>query len=56
VYTQANYRIDRPGKIKDTYTAQISGCPVEKEIFSRLEKLQSLEGAMMKLIEKEGLE
>jgi SNF2 family DNA or RNA helicase len=56
VYTQANYRIDRPGKIKDTYTAQISGCPVEREIFSRLEKLQSLEGAMMKLIEKEGLE
>jgi SNF2 family DNA or RNA helicase len=54
-YVQANYRIDRPGKVGDTYTVQLMGCPVEKEIYKRLENRQSMEGAMMKIIEREGV-
>jgi len=56
VYVQANYRIDRPGKTKDTYTAQIAGCAVEREIYDRLEQRRSLEGAMLKLIEDGGFD
>lgn len=51
VYTQANYRIDRPGKTKDTYTVQLGGCKVEWEIYDRLEKRQSMQGVMLKLME-----
>lgn len=50
-YTQANYRIDRPGKIKDTYKVQLWSSPVEKEIFDRLEARENLQGAMLKIME-----
>lgn len=51
-YVQANYRIDRPGKTKDTYTVQFMTSPVEREIFKRLEKNQSMEGAMLAMLER----
>lgn len=50
-YTQANYRIDRRGKTGDTYKVQLFGCPVEKEIFDRLEARENLQGVMLKLME-----
>jgi SNF2 family DNA or RNA helicase len=51
VYTQANYRVDRPGKTKDTYAVQIGSSPVEWEIFARLESRQNMQGAMLKIME-----
>lgn len=51
IYTQANYRIDRPGKTKDTYSVQIGSSPVEWEIFSRLEARENMQGAMLKIME-----
>lgn len=50
-YTQANYRIDRRGKTGDTYKVQLFGCPVEKEIFDRLEARENLQGVMLKMME-----
>lgn len=50
-YTQANYRIDRPGKTKDTYKIQLYSSPVEKEIFDRLEARENMQGVMLKLME-----
>jgi SNF2 family DNA or RNA helicase len=51
VYTQANYRVDRPGKTKDTYAVQIGSSPVEWEIFARLEARQNMQGAMLRIME-----
>ena len=51
VYTQANYRIDRPGKTKDTYAVQIYSSPVEEEIFTRLEARENMQGAMLRIME-----
>lgn len=51
VYTQANYRIDRPGKTKDTYAVQIYSSPVEEEIFIRLEARENMQGAMLRIME-----
>jgi SNF2 family DNA or RNA helicase len=53
IYTQANYRIDRPGKTKDTYIVQLGSCPVEWEIYERLSKRQNLQGVMLRLMENE---
>lgn len=50
-YVQANYRIDRPGKTKPTYTIQIMSCPIEREIYKRLDKRQRMEGAMLAIME-----
>lgn len=50
-YTQANYRIDRRGKTKDTYKIQLWSSPVEKEIFDRLEARENLQGAMLRIME-----
>lgn len=50
-YTQANYRIDRRGKTKDTYKIQLYSPPAEKEIFDRLEARENLQGSMLKLME-----
>lgn len=50
-YTQANYRIDRPGKTQDTYKIQLFGCPAEKEMFDRLEARENMQGVMLKMME-----
>jgi SNF2 family DNA or RNA helicase len=55
-YTQANYRIDRPGKTQETYIAQIGSCPVEWEIYERLDLRQSMQGVMLKMMEGTGEE
>ncbi len=56
VYTQANYRIDRPGKTEDTYKIQLWSSPIEKEIFDRLDARENLQGVMMKWMEFGGEE
>lgn len=50
-YTQANYRIDRPGKTQDTYIVQIGSSPVEWEIYERLAARQNMQGVMLKMME-----
>ena len=51
LYIQANKRIDRPGQTKATMAVQISATNVEKEIYTRLESNQSLQGVILKLAE-----
>lgn len=55
-YTQANYRIDRPGKVSDTYKVQLWSSDVEKEIFDRLEARENMQGVMLKMMEFGGEE
>lgn len=51
LYLQANKRIDRPGQVHTTSIVQIASTPVEREIYRRLAANESLQGAIMKLME-----
>jgi SNF2 family DNA or RNA helicase len=53
IYVQANQRIDRPGQTKNTYIVQFMSCAVEREIYRRLSRNIKMEGAMLKLLEKD---
>lgn len=53
LYVQANQRIDRPGQKRNTYIVQFMSSPVEKEIYRRLHHNVKMDGAMMKLLERD---
>jgi SNF2 family DNA or RNA helicase len=49
LYMQANKRIDRPGQTKATTIVQIVATAIEREIYTRLENNQTLQGVMLQL-------
>jgi SNF2 family DNA or RNA helicase len=51
LYIQANCRIDRPGQTKTTTIVQLAATDIEREIYTRLENNQSLQGVILKLAE-----
>jgi hypothetical protein len=53
IYKQAVLRIDRRGQKCQTYSVQFMSTPVEREIYKRLEHNQKMEGALLKLMERE---
>lgn len=50
-WQQGIKRIDRPGQVRNTTIVQIAATPVEREIYSRLENNQSMQGVILKLVE-----
>ncbi len=52
LYLQANARINRPGQKHATTIVQISACPIEREIYRRLEANESLQGIVLKMVEE----
>jgi SNF2 family DNA or RNA helicase len=50
IYLQANKRIDRPGQTKNTTIIQLASTDVEREIYRRLERNESLQGVILKLV------
>lgn len=52
LYLQANARINRPGQKHNTTIVQISACPIEREIYRRLEANESLQGVVLKMVEE----
>lgn len=53
LYLQANKRIHRPGQVHVTSVVQISSSPVEREIYRRLAANETLQGAVLKLLENQ---
>jgi SNF2 family DNA or RNA helicase len=51
-YTQANARVTRPGQKKNTLIVHMIGSPVEKKIYTRLKKRQSLQGLLLDILEE----
>lgn len=51
IYLQANKRIHRPGQTHETFVVQIAATAVEREIYRRLEANESMQGAVLKLLE-----
>lgn len=52
VYTQANGRINRPGQTKSMLVVRLAATSLEREIFKRLDNKESLQGAVLSLVEK----
>ncbi len=50
IYLQANKRIDRPGQTKSTTVVQLASTDVEREIFRRLERNETLQGVILKMV------
>jgi SNF2 family DNA or RNA helicase len=49
-YEQANARVTRPGQTRTTFITHMMGSPVEKRIYSRLRKRQSLQGLLLNML------
>jgi SNF2 family DNA or RNA helicase len=49
-YQQANSRVTRPGQTKNTLVVHMVGSPVEKRIYSRLRRRQSLQGLLLNML------
>jgi SNF2 family DNA or RNA helicase len=50
IYLQANKRIDRPGQTKNTTVVQLASTPTEREIFHRLERNETLQGVVLRMV------
>lgn len=50
IYLQANKRIDRPGQVQSTTIVQLASTPVEREIFHRLERNESMQGVILRMV------
>jgi SNF2 family DNA or RNA helicase len=50
IYLQANKRIDRPGQTKSTVVYQLAGTAVEREIYKRNAREQSLQGLILQMV------
>jgi SNF2 family DNA or RNA helicase len=53
LYLQANKRIDRPGQTKTNIVVQLAATKIEREIFRRLERNESLQGLVLELAKGE---
>ena len=51
VYLQANARINRPGQKNRMLIVHLASTPVEREIYRRLAEKESLQGAVLKIVE-----
>ena len=51
VYLQANARINRPGQKNRMLVVHLASTPVEREIYRRLSEKESLQGAILKIVE-----
>ena len=51
VYLQANARINRPGQKNRMLIVHLAATPVEREIYRRLAEKESLQGAVLKIVE-----
>ena len=52
-YDQANARMTRPGQKNKMLIVRLASTPVEREIYKRLEQKQSLQGAILTLVEED---
>jgi SNF2 family DNA or RNA helicase len=50
IYTQANGRIERIGKRHSSLVVHIEGTPLERRMYDRLEKKQSLQGVLLDMV------
>jgi hypothetical protein len=50
IYLQANKRIDRPGQVHTTTIVQLASTQVERDIFHRLERNETLQGVVLKMV------
>ena len=50
-YEQANARITRPGQTKKQLVIHLSGSPVERKMYRRLQEKRSLQGALLEMFE-----
>lgn len=53
IYQQANARIVRPGQRHSMLVVHLVGTSIEREIYKRLHEKQSLQGAVLRLVEEE---
>ena len=53
IYTQANGRINRPGQVNNMLVVRLSSTPIEREIFKRLDKKETMQGIILKLVQGE---
>lgn len=49
LYLQANKRISRPGQTKATTVVQLAATPIEREIYRRLERNETMQGLVLQL-------
>ena len=47
IFEQANGRINRPGQKMNNFIIMLEGSPVEHRVYSRLQKKQRLQGALL---------
>jgi SNF2 family DNA or RNA helicase len=52
-YIQANQRINGPTQNRHRHIIQLSATPAEREVYRRLDNNESLQGALLKLVENE---
>lgn len=52
-YQQANARMRRPGQKRTTLIVHLCGSPVERKAYARLEKKQSMQGALLDLFKED---
>ena len=53
LYLQANKRIDRPGQTKTNIVVQLAATKIEREIFRRLERNETMQGLVLELAKGE---
>ena len=53
IYTQANGRINRPGQTRSMHIIRLAATQVEREIFKRLDSKESMQGAILDIIQRE---
>jgi len=50
IYEQACARVRRPGQTRTTVIAHIAGSDIERRIYTRLQKKQKLQGALLEIM------
>ena len=50
IYLQANKRIDRPGQVHATTIIQLASTDIEREIYRRLERNETMQGIVLKMV------
>lgn len=53
IYEQACARVRRPGQTRTTVIAHIAGSDIERKIYTRLQKKQKLQGALLEIMKGE---